>query len=242
MGAGEVIRALVRRLLHLSPEKGPERRERTYDEATRRRIEPGDVLLWEGSGPIAAAIRWKTGSYRTHAGIVDRMLFRQPGQTSITYRMVVISSREFKGVVVEPLSALLKRGERIAWFSHLAPQGTEGRDDDDQEQREQDDAAQLPKYDAAAAVQFAWDRWGDPYDYGTIVRFARTLLPWSKPLSPVDGEPLPRSAICSAFVAAAARAGGRDLVRAKADAVTSPGDLETSALLRYEGELVPPPE
>lgn len=220
------VRAVVRRLVHLEPESAPRRRYLPWGEA-RSRVKPGDVLLFEGRGVASAAIRWRTGSYRTHAGLVD--VVETGGE--LGRRVLCLHSREWRGVLVEPVSTLLRRGERVAWFRHVGAAGVPADGDGG--------AWELPPVDRERIVAWAWDRVGDPYGWGAIARFARSLSPWALPLSPVDGAPLPRRLVCSAFVAGAVLAGGRDLVPNLAEVVTSPGELETSALLAYEGELVP---
>lgn len=219
-----ILRALLRRLAHLEPEALPRRRYVRWPEV-RHALQPGDVLLFEGRGLASAVIRWRTGSYRTHAGIVETA----DGESG--RRVLVIHSREWRGVLVEPVSSLLARGERVAWFRHVAAAGIPAEGDGG--------AWDVAPLDRPAIVAWAWDRVGDPYAWSAIGRFARSLWPWARPLSPVDGTPLPRRAICSAFVAGAVFAGGRDLVPNRAEAVTSPGDLEASGLLLYAGELVP---
>lgn len=219
---GEILRGLGRRISGLPPEGRPLRLRVPYAEV-RELMRPGDVLLFEGRGLGSAAIRWKTGSYRTHAGIVDVV------QGLSGPRVIALHSREWRGVLVDPVSALVRKGERIGWFRHVAEAGV----------RVDAGRWELPPVDRERLVAWAWDRVGDPYDWSAIGRIVRSLLPWSLPLSPVDGEPIPRRAICSAYVSGAVLAGGRDLVPHRAEATTTPADLEASALLRYSGELVP---
>lgn len=183
----------------------------------RRQLEPGDVLLWRGTGFFSSVIRWRTGSEYSHASLVD----------VDRGRVWIVESREGRGLQHVPLSNVLLRNPSIAWFRHVAPESS---------------STTLGRLDRDAAVQYAIERVGAPeageYDYAAIVRIWRTLWPWARQLSAVDGASLPRGAICSALVAAACRAGGRDLVPFREDRVTTPGDLARTGLLVYRGDLV----
>lgn len=198
--------------MFLVKESGPIRTPVNYKSYARALIKTGDVFLFDGRSWFSRAIRRMTGSYRSHAALAVVALGR----------VWIVESREFIGVRIIPLSNLLRDGANVGWYQHVARRGVKG----------------MPPLDTDALSAWCVERVGDKYAYAAIARIVAAILPWRRVLSPVDGEPLPRRAICSAFVAAAIRVGGRDLVPSRADAVTTPGDIERSGLLAYAGELV----
>lgn len=176
-------------------------------------IAPADVLLWKGKGLVSRIIGWRTGSEWSHASLADVN----------RGRVWLFESREGVGIRHVPLSAVLAMGT-VSWFTHAVPDTGAG---------------DVRRLEREAAIEYCIARVGERYDWGGILRIARATWPWGKALSPADGEELPRGkgAICSAFVSAALRAGGRDLVAQRADRVTTPGDLSRSGLLVYRGDL-----
>lgn len=192
--------------------------------AQRDRLEPGDVLLWTGSGFVSRFIMWRTEGDFSHASLVD----------VDRGRVWTFESHLQSGVRHVPLSNLIRHGAEVAWFTHVSPHGQNGKLDSTGHA-----TYDIRPLDRDALVQWVIDRVADPYDGGAIVRFLRLLWPWTRfRLTRDDDAELPRRAICSALVSGAVRAGGRDLVPNLEDRMTSPADLERSALLRYMGHLV----
>ncbi len=153
------------------------------DQALRRTLKPGDVLLVEGTTRVSSAIQYLTQSTWSHAALCVGPIEGHSEPDGEPH--VLIEAVLGRGVVSSPLSSYGSAHTRIC-----RPVG-------------------LTKQDLARLVEFAKDRIGYGYDLRNVVDLARYLLP--NPPVPRRfrrkmlklGSGSPTRAICSTLIAEA---------------------------------------
>lgn len=200
-----------------------------YTQAVRQALRDGDVLLFQGGGPLSRVIRWAGRSSYSHAALV---YLGRGG------RVLVAEAREglVGSIRLVPLSNALKGALAVDLYRVRHAPAEAGR----------------------AVAEFAERYLGQAYGWPTILRMAMAHLPLAllrllpvvgrfipraRAWSDNDREPSGRSMVCSEFVARCWReAAGVDLVPRLADRSTEPGDLARSAELAAIGCLYRPDE
>lgn len=186
----------------------------------------GGVLLFRGRGLFSKAIQAAGRAPYSHAALLVWWHFR----------LLVIESREGKGVRVVPLSSVLAEGADVELW----------------EAREH----VTPDRDAIIVEALGW--LSSRYGWRTIARLiiGKVLLPvawipvvgalvrrWTRPLRDSRGRPT-AGIVCSELVARCWQSGGVDLVPDLPDfddAVIEPGDLPRGGALRFVARLLPEP-
>jgi hypothetical protein len=180
-------------------------------------IENGDVLLFEGRSWFARAIKLRTRSKFSHAGIALWI------QTGGTRRLFICEAMEPWGVRLHPLGRYLEECTRRGEVVHLY---------------QLDRTVDRDKV-AGYAVEQAGKRYASVWQFlvswGRVTGFFRWLF--GKKVCDTN----PDRFFCSELVAAALRAGGY-VPAPEADmlpAVTDPGSLALFPCLQIQGVLTP---
>ena len=189
-------------------------------------IKEADVLLFRAAK--FPGVGWWIGSYTrsdySHAGIAHW----ENGE------LYVVEFREFKGSRKHLLDEYIKEGKQIDVFrpveTVIYPLIQQDTFDDTYyltytEQRFTADIAQ-------AIISTALELLGKDYSYWTIWQMFKTYIPFVRLGRKVikNGEPTPKSFVCSTLVTYAYRKHYIDPVPFLSDGYTSPGDLARSGL------------
>jgi hypothetical protein len=181
--SARIIRYLTKPTVRYAPFFAP------APEATRRSLQPGDVILIEGNTRLSAIIKFLTQSTWSHAALYvgERAGDRGPGHTDApdAEPNVLLEAEAEIGVVTVPLSKYAHFNMRIC-----RPAGLEAK------------ARQK-------VVDYALARIGKQYDTKQILDLARYLFPyppvpvWFRRRMLAIGSGDPTRAICSTLVAEA---------------------------------------
>jgi hypothetical protein len=174
-------------------------------------IQTGDVLLFRGGSLFSWAIKLRTRSVYSHAGIAIRI--KADGCT----RVSVLEALEPGGVRLHPLDYYVEGGARCDWYALTDP------------------AVNRDKVAAYALAQ-----WGHPYAWRQLL-WSFSRLAWLARLmfrGRLDTAETGRF-FCSHLVAAALAHGGYRPDEDLAPVATSPGDVARFVCLQRRGTLAP---
>lgn len=173
-------------------------------------LRTGDVLLFQGQSVAAWAVKLRTHSRYSHAGIVIKI------RANGTERVSVLEALEPYGVRLYPLDHYVASGAKIDWFQIVD---------------------QAMNRDAVAA--FGLKQWGLRYGWASLWwHFSRLAWLLTK-IFGIKPRPDPERWFCSQLVADALRHGGFKMEGDAIAVGQSPGDVSYLTCLHRMGELTP---